>query len=448
MKKQKDQKVKSEEKKVKRPSKTLEDFKYDMAERVKTRLNIISGKYECRWLERMDGDMPEGFGEHGEFGKEWHELTDREENALWRLVCPKREARLQDVMNILRSDFTPLYNPILEYLAYAFSTYNLEDDAIGELTRHVHVITTDADPDTDKDRYERLCREEQRRFNEYFKKWFVGMIAGATSQHVVNNVVLVLIGEQGTYKSTFFAQLLPPKLRQYFHVKTDNTVLNKDDRLQLARNHLICLEEIDVLSKKELNQLKAMVTLPSINDRPAYARNFVNLPHIASLCGTGNNETFLSDPTGSRRWLPFLVESIDDPRSYEINYESLYGQGMYLLADKFRYWFTQEEIKRQNSRNKAFEADCLEEQLIMKYYRIPTLAETGVLVTAGDILEKINKGIKKPLSSTAVGTIMRKIGFSWKIVHGYRKYRVIDLKDSDIQELMKNEAIETDDRAF
>jgi predicted P-loop ATPase len=274
------------------------------------------------------------------------------------------------------------------------------------------------------------------------------MLASAGGRNVVNNVVLVLIGEQGTYKSTFFAQLLPPKLRQYFHVKTDNTVLNKDDRLQLARNLLICLEEIDVLSKKELNQLKAMVTLPSINDRPAYARNFVNLPHIASLCGTGNNETFLSDPTGSRRWLPFLVESIDDPRSYEINYESLYGQGMYLLADKFRYWFTQEEIKRQNSRNKAFEADCLEEQLIMKYYRIPTLAETGVLVTAGDILEKINKGIKKPLSSTAVGTIMRKIGFSWKIVHGYRKYRVIDLKDSDIQELMKNEAIETDDRAF
>jgi hypothetical protein len=43
---------------------------------------------------------------------------------------------------------------------------------------------------------------------------------------------------------------------------------------------------------------------------------------------------------------------------------------------------------------------------------------------------------------------MRKLGFSWKMILGYRKYRVIGLKDSDIQELMKNEAIETDDRAF
>ena len=43
---------------------------------------------------------------------------------------------------------------------------------------------------------------------------------------------------------------------------------------------------------------------------------------------------------------------------------------------------------------------------------------------------------------------MRKLGFSWKMIMGYRKYRVFSLKDSDIQELMKNETIETDDRAF
>jgi hypothetical protein len=73
---------------------------------------------------------------------------------------------------------------------------------------------------------------------------------------------------------------------------------------------------------------------------------------------------------------------------------------------------------------------------------------SGIKLTAGDILEKTNKGIKKPLPTAAVGTLMRKLGFSWKMILGYRKYRVIGLKDTDIQELMKNEAIETDDRAF
>jgi len=40
------------------------------------------------------------------------------------------------------------------------------------------------------------------------------------------------------------------------------------------------------------------------------------------------------------------------------------------------------------------------------------------------------------------------MGFSWKMIHGYRKYRVINTKDDDIQELIKNEVIETADRAF
>ena len=191
----------------------------------------------------------------------------------------------------------------------------------------MHVKTTEADPQTDKLRYEALCHEEQKRFNEYFKKWFVGMLASAGGRNVVNNVVLVLIGEQGTYKSTFFAKLLQPELRQYFMVKTDNTVLNKDDRLQLAKNMLICLEEIDALSVKELNQLKAMITMPVIKDRPAYARNYVNLPRIASLCATGNNECFLNDPTGSRRYVCCEVESLIDTDT-PVPYQQMYAQAV------------------------------------------------------------------------------------------------------------------------
>ena len=62
----------------------------------------------------------------------------------------------------------------------------------------------------------------------------------------------------------------------------------------------------------ELNQLKAMVTMPYVNERAAYGRNKERHPHIASFCGTGNNVQFLTDPTGNRRWLPFEVSQIRD----------------------------------------------------------------------------------------------------------------------------------------
>lgn len=42
----------------------------------------------------------------------------------------------------------------------------------------------------------------------------------------------------------------------------------------------------------ELNQLKAMVTMPYVNERAAYGRNKERHPHIASFCGTGNNVQF------------------------------------------------------------------------------------------------------------------------------------------------------------
>ena len=431
--------------------KSLDELKTLISERVQTRFNSITGKYECRWLERMEDDQPAEVPGATEFTREWHDMTDREENTLWRLVCPKGERRLGDMLSVLYSDASPRINPLRAYISDSLQHVDFEVDTIAELAAHVHVTlprTADDEGPGEAD-YLRRCRKEQERFAEHFKRWLVGMVASVWFDEVVNNVVLVLIGEQGTYKSTFFAKLLPPELRQYFMVKTDNTVLNKDDRLQLAKNMLICLEEIDALSVKELNQLKAMITMPVIKDRPAYARNYVNLPRIASLCATGNNECFLNDPTGSRRWLPFLIDHIDDPRTYDINYEKLYSQAFYLAASgTYQYWFTQEEIKEQNEHNKRFETECIEEQLIMKYYAQPTSSDTGVYLTSTEILEKINGGIKKPLSTVKIGRSMKKMGYNLKILNGCKKYHVRELQYTEIQQIKSREVYAEDATVF
>ena len=73
----------------------------------------------------------------------------------------------------------------------------------------------------------------------------------------------------------------------------------------MTENLLVNFEEIDSMQRSELNQLKAMTTTLYVNERPAYGRNKVHLPHVASFCATGNNLQFLTDDTGNRRWLPF-----------------------------------------------------------------------------------------------------------------------------------------------
>ena len=109
------------------------------------------------------------------------------------------------------------------------------------------------------------------------------------------------------------------------------------------------------MQRSELNQLKAMTTTLYVNERPAYGRNKVHLPHVASFCATGNNLQFLTDDTGNRRWLPFEVTAIDNPWTAHIDYEGLYAQAKHLLDNDFRYWYRDHEIEELNLANRRFE---------------------------------------------------------------------------------------------
>ena len=84
----------------------------------------------------------------------------------------------------------------------------------------------------------------------------------------------------------------------------------------------------------------------------------------------------------------------------------------------------------------------------MKYYTHPTSSATGVYLTSAEILEKINGGIKKPLSTVKIGRIMNKMGYDVKILDGFRKYPVKELQYADIQEIKSREVLMEDSSAF
>ena len=66
-------------------------------------------------------------------------------------------------------------------------------------------------------------KEEQAPlFATYFKKWLVATIASLLDAKVVNHEILVFIGKQGIYKTTWMQRLLPTELQRYFYVKTNN----------------------------------------------------------------------------------------------------------------------------------------------------------------------------------------------------------------------------------
>jgi predicted P-loop ATPase len=269
------------------------------------------------------------------------------------------------------------------------------------------------------------------------------MVASLLHEEVVNHEILVFIGRQGNYKTTFFNRLLPPQLQNYFYTKTNNNRLTKDDLLTLSEFAIICLEEIDQLRPSELNQLKAMVTLKTVNERASYGRNKERRPHIASFCGTGNNLRFLTDPTGNRRWIAVEVLEIDDPHTHAIPYDGLYSQALALLEQRFRYWFDPHETELLNQQNEAFEASNLEEELIHTHFRRPSPGERGIFATTAHILASINYGLREPLSPTRVGLVMKKLGYESVRHNGSRGYRVVELTGDEIYNQRKLIARET-----
>ena len=280
--------------------------------------------------------------------------------------------------------------------------------------------------------------QEQMLWHLYLKKWLIGMVASWISDDVVNNVILVLIGEQGAYKTTWLNYLLPPPLKQYFYTKTNANRMSKDDILTLAQYALVCCEELDTMRPAELNQLKAAVTMPSIDERAAYAHYHEHRKHIASFCGTGNSTQFLSDPTGNRRWLPFEVESIVSPRDHPFHYEGIYAQALALFKSGFQYWFTKEEIQELNHHNRQFETPHLERELVSLYFRVPMESENGMFMTSARAIQIIGTGISQKLNPTRVGLAFNELGFQRVRYHGIRGYLVIQRTAEEMQAYQKS----------
>jgi len=405
---------------------TVEDIQNFLMDRVLLRHNVITKRVE--WRDPRDPSRPPLFR-----GGDWQPISDRVVNSLWAELSATKAVRVQDMYRVIESDFVPEYHPFRYYLDH-LPPWNGRDDYLLELSLSVCVKGDEQD---------------QWQFAEYLRKWLVGMVAGWVDDAVVNNVILVLIGEQGSYKTTWFNYLLPPELKQYFYTKTNAQRMGRDELLALAQYGLVCCEELDTMRPSELNQLKAAVTMPSIDERAAYAHFHEHRQHIASFCGTGNNVQFLSDPTGNRRWLPFEVQSIMSPREYPFNYEGIYSQAYALYREGFQFWFSREEVLRLSAHNRQFETPRLEEELVQLYFRAPAPNEPGEFISVAYALQLISANISQKLSTVALGRAFVNQGFRKKTYRNVRGYVVVRRSAEEmlsIRRLMAHEAdTDTDD---
>ena len=333
----------------------------------------------------------------------WREMNSIDINNIVCQCAQECQANItsSDVMTVLKSDLVPKVHPLRDYVESLKPYTPDQPDWIDMVARQVRVK-----PSGEEARGEELWRE-------CFKRWFVAMVTSWMKDEVVNHTCLILVGRQGCFKSSFLESLIPPHLRSYSCKMPISSQLSKDERLRIAEFGMINLDELDCLSAREMSMLKSLMTATDVNERAAYAYTKERRMRLASFCGSTNNREFLSDLSGSRRWLPFEVESIQNPFHTTLPYDLMYAQAKYLAeSGTFTYWFDSDEIAVLEQHNEEFRSRAGEEELLPILFDVPAEGK-GEFMTSAQIREKLVSfgGIKKPMALNTLGILLSKAGY-------------------------------------
>lgn len=190
----------------------------------------------------------------------------------------------------------------------------------------------------------------------YFKKFCIQVVRLAFNHDGEMNqeFVLVLQGGQGAGKTTWFKQLFAPIGKEYFKEGLDLNPDNKDSILECVSHFAVELGELDATMKHEQSKLKAFITRSWDEIRKPFERLAEITPRQTVLCATVNEEDFLKDKTGNRRYAIIKTDGEID-RFTNIDLEQFWGEIATLEANGESHHLTKAEKEQQQIDNNNYE---------------------------------------------------------------------------------------------
>lgn len=172
--------------------------------------------------------------------------------------------------------------------------------------------------------------------------------------------MVVLEGGQGLGKSTCISELFGFD----WYLETSEPPTTKDFYVTMQGNTVVEIGEMQSFSKADINQVKMAITRRDDKYRAPYDRHARSHPRQCVFIGTTNADSYLSDPTGARRFLPVLVHKADVEYVRQWRNE-LWAEAMHLFTTDFRWWDYPQDIARDEQDARYVEDPW--EEIIIKY---------------------------------------------------------------------------------
>ena len=294
------------------------------------------------------------------------------------------------------------YNPILSAIQ------SVKWDGKNRVSEIYDIFKMTAD--TEEGKYSRI----------FIQKWLMQCVCGLFN-NIENpfslDIILVFQGKQGIGKTRFFEMLALNS--KFFGEGICLDPRDKDSIIQATSKWISELGELGSTMKKDMDSVKAFLTKSTDEYRTPYGKASLHYPRMTSFVGTVNDEQFLIDQTGNRRFatVPLSLDLVIDYESQikPFNALQLWSQIYEMVKYKDKsscFRLTEDEKCYLEKRNSAFVKPMKAEYEVLDILDEQQTEEQGYICTMKDmtVTEFIRIHSLKYDTAT-VGKVLSKHGY-------------------------------------
>jgi putative DNA primase/helicase len=156
-------------------------------------------------------------------------------------------------------------------------------------------------------------------------RWMIGAVARVMRPGCQMDCTLVFEGKQGIGKNRGVRALVPDP---EWYSETRIEIGTKDSFQNLRGKWIYLLDELDSLKRADLSRVKGFLTSPRDTYRESYGRRARDFQRQTVFCGTTNEDEWLTDPTGNRRFWPQHVHSPPDIEAIARDRDQLWAEAV------------------------------------------------------------------------------------------------------------------------